>query len=255
MADRTTRIGAVVLAGGQVPPSLAHRCDYRALLKVRGRYLLAFLFDTLRAAPSIVATALVAPAAALSPLGHLPDHAVAAGDHIVENMRRGADALLDDRVTHLLFITGDIPLLTVAGVEAYLADSLRSGAALTYPIIPRAACERRFPGGRRTYVRLREDTFTGGNAIFAEAHLLDERHALIQQLYRARKNPLQLAQILGVGTVGRLLTGTLTLPYLEQVASRLLLASVRAIVTPYPELGFDVDKLDDLAAVEQALGE
>ena len=57
MADRTTRIGAVVLAGGQVPPSLAHRCDYRALLKVRGRYLLAFLFDTLRAAPSIVATA------------------------------------------------------------------------------------------------------------------------------------------------------------------------------------------------------
>ena len=248
------RIGAVVLAGGHVPSTLAHLCEHRALLQLNGRYLLEYQLAALQASSSIIGTAIVAPREALPPLAGLPGYRSAAGETIVENMQLGAKALAGEGVTHLLFITGDIPLITAEALEAYIADSLASGAALTYPIIPKPACEARFPGARRTYVRIREGIFTGGNAIFTAANLLDDKHALIQSLYAGRKDPAKLAKILGLGTVLRLLTGTLTLPYLESVASRILDAPTRAIVSPYPEIGFDVDKLDDLAAVEKALG-
>ena len=236
-----------------MPPTLAHLCTHRALLQLNGRYVLEYLLAAVQATPSIAAAAIVAPAEALDHLAALPASLVAAGETIVENMRSGAAALADHHVTHLLFITGDIPLITPEGLASYLADSLHSGAHLTYPIIPQADCERRFPGARRTYVRLREGAFTGGNAIFSTANLLDDQHALIQRLYAGRKNPIALAKILGPGAVARLLTGTLTMPYLEQVATRILAAPARAIISRYPEIGFDVDKLDDLAAVETAL--
>ncbi len=255
MSGHTSRVGAVVLAGGRVPPTLAHLCTHRALLRGNDRYLLEYLFDTLRAAPSVVATALVAPPAALVELAHLPAQQAAAGDTLVGNMRVGARILADERLTHLVFITGDIPLLTVEGVEGYLRTSLESGAALTYPIIPREVSEWRFPGARRTYVRIKEGVFTGGNAIFTTADLLDNKQALIQRLYTARKQPFQLARILGLSTVLRMLTGSLTLPYLETVATRILGAPAKAVITPYPEIGFDVDKLDDLVVVERALAE
>jgi molybdopterin-guanine dinucleotide biosynthesis protein A len=253
MAD-TQKIGAVVLAGGRVPPTLAHLCDHRALLQLNGRYVLEYLLNTLSAAPSIVATAIVAPQETLPKLADLPGRKIATGETIVDNMRRGANALLEEGATHIIFITGDIPLITVEGLEAYIADSLRSGASLTYPIIPKSASEARFPGAKRTYVKLKEDTFTGGNAIFTVANLLDDKHQLILSLFNARKDPLKLARILGLSTVFRLLTGTLSLPYLEQVATRILQASARAIISRHAEIGFDVDKLDDLAAVERAIG-
>lgn len=244
-----------MLAGGRVPPTLAHLCDHRALLRLNGRYLLDYLLETLQATPSVAACAVVADAGALPALAALPGCHVAAGESIVENMQRGAHALAGEKPTHLLFITGDIPLITPEGLEHYLRNSLASGAALTYPIIPREASEIRFPGARRTYVKLREGTFTGGNAIFTTANLLDDKAELIQGLYAARKQPVKLAKLLGPGAVLRLLTGAITLPYIEAVATRILGASARAIISPHPEIGFDVDKLDDLAAVERALAE
>jgi len=253
MTEQTPCIGAVVLAGGRVPASLAHLCRHRALLHIHGRVMVDYVADALQRAPSIRGIVTVAPAEALSELAHLPGQQLAAGDTLVTNMQLGARALDTIHPTHLLFITGDLPLITVEGIEQYIAASLASSAALTYPIIPRAASETRFPGAKRTYVRIHEGTFTGGNAICTDAHLLDDKHALIQSLYAARKQPLRLANILGWGTVWRLLLGSLTLPYLEAVATRILDAPVRAIITPYAEMGFDVDKPEDLAAVEDAL--
>ena len=253
MMTQQSRIGAVVLAGGNVPSTLTPYCTYRALLRIHGRLLLDYLLQALSRTPSVVESVIVAPQAALGELAALPGLKVEAGQSLVENMMLGARALDDCRPDHLLFVTGDIPLVTPEGLEAFISDSVASGASLTYPIIPREVSEQRFPGARRTYVRLKEGTFTGGNAIFTQMHLLDEQQVLIQRLYSARKDPLRLAGILGLGTIFHLVTGTCTLPYLEAVAHRILGAPVRAIISRTAEIGFDVDKADDLAAVENAV--
>ncbi|OPZ82597.1 MAG: hypothetical protein BWY76_02667 [bacterium ADurb.Bin429] len=102
-------------------------------------------------------------------------------------------------------------------------------------------------------MRIKDGTFTGGNAIFAAADLLNDKGALIQSLYDARKEPLKLAGILGWPTVWGMLGGTLTIVELEAVATRIMDAPIKAIITPYPEIGFDVDKPADAEAVERAL--
>lgn len=246
-------IAAIVLAGGRVPTALAPYCDHRALLCVQGRLMLDYLLETLTGVSTVADIAVVAPDAALPALAALPGRKIASGDSIVDNMRRGAAAVAGCAPTHLLFITGDIPLVTPAGVEDYLTKSVDSGASLTYPIIPREVSEARFPGAKRTYVKLNEGIFTGGNAIFATADLLQDKHALIQELYEARKQPLKLAQTLGLPTLLRFITGNLDLPFIESVGERILSAPVRAIITRYAEIGFDVDKPEDLHAVERAL--
>jgi len=255
MATNPPRIGAIILAGGGVPATLSQYCTYRALLRLNGRYLLEYLLDALRGIPSIERISLVAPAETLADLDSLPCIKVAASDTLVDNMQRGADALEDATLTHCLFITGDVPLVTAEGLSDFIRASIESTAALSYPIIPQAASERRFPGAKRTYVRLREGTFTGGNAFLTRAHLLDDKHAIIQELYLSRKNPFKLAKIFGWSVVLRLLLGILSLPYMEKVASRILSAPARAIITQHAEIGFDVDKADDLAAVERARAE
>lgn len=253
MVTQNSCIGAVILAGGNVPPTLTAFCSHRALLRVNDRLMLEYLLTTLHAVPEILDTVVVAPVDAQDELSILPGNVIATGETLVENMQRGAAALRGEQLTHLLFVTGDIPLVTAEGMSDFIHASLASGGALTYPIIPQEACEARFPGAKRTYVKIKEGTFTGGNAIFTEASLLDDKQALIQDLYMARKNPLKLAGILGWATVARMLTGSLTISYLESVATRILQAPIRAIITRHAEIGFDVDKASDLAAVEQAL--
>lgn len=252
MGNTTGEIGAVILAGGNVPATLSSYCAYRALLHVNGHLLLEYLLEALQAIPAVTRIAIVAPAETLEALAALPGEKVAASETLIDNMRRGAAALDGERITHNLFITGDVPLVTSEGIEDFLRASIDSGAALAYPIIPKAVSERRFPGARRTYVRLREGAFTGGNAILTSAHLLDDIYPIVQELYLARKNPLKLARIFGWPVFLHLLFGTLTLTYMESVAGRILQAPVRAIVTRFAEIGFDVDKAEDLAAVERA---
>lgn len=66
------RIGAVILAGGQVPSSLRQYCSSRAQLRVNNKYLLDYLLTALQSAPSIAQMVLVAPATSLEELQHLP---------------------------------------------------------------------------------------------------------------------------------------------------------------------------------------
>ena len=253
MTEVTPRIGAVVLAGGGVPPTLANLCTHRALLRLQGRYLLDFILETLLRVDLVVETALVIPEPTIAELAGLPGRKVVASDIFSENLRRGTEALADLDLTHILFTTGDIPLITAEGMGDFIRASVASDAAIIYPIIPRGACERLFPGARRTYVRIHEGIFTGGNAILTKAHVIDPIYHLIQRLYSARKDPLKLAGILGWKTVLRMLTGTLNLPYFEALGTRILGAPVRALITEHAEIGFDVDKASDLAAVERAL--
>lgn len=243
------RIGAVVLAGGPVPKSLAALCTHRALLPLGGRFIIEYILDALAGTPEICATAVVVPAEAHEALGKYVPLLVDAGDTLMVNMARGAQALAEAELTHLLFITGDIPLITPAALSSYLQESLATGADFTYPIIPSTDSEARFPGAKRTYVKIRDGVFTGGNAVFASAHFFTDKQQLIEDVYNARKAPLKLAGILGWDTLARFLAGSIDLARLEVVASRILGAPARAIISHYAELGFDVDKQEDLEAV------
>jgi len=249
-------IAAVVLAGGADRGELAAQTGiaHRPLLEVGGRPILLTVLAALRGAPSVGRIVLVGPQGVQAGAADdAVDVRVPQGETFLGSIANGLTAAPAD-AEHLLLITGDLPLITAEAVEDFVRRGVVSGAEVCYPIIPKDSCERRFPGGRRTYVRLREGTFTGGNAVLATRSFLDRSQELIRRLYAARKNPLKLAALFGLPFLFGLLTGRLTIPQLEARASAIISGRVSAIITHYPELGFDVDKMEDLKVARRVAG-
>ena len=246
-------IDAVVLAGGMDRGELAARTGvpYRPLLEVAGKPIILHVLAALGATSSIDRVALVAPEPVLEAADELMvDFRVPAGDSFLDNLLAGVGKMACEHSasppSHVLVITGDLPLITPAAIDDFVDRSLGAYADVTYPIIPKAFSERKFPEGRRTYVRLREGVFTGGNAVVMTRVFAEQSKDLIGRLYAYRKNPLKLATLFGPGFILGLVLGRLTIPALERRASAIVGARVRALVSEYPELGFDVDKLEDL---------
>jgi hypothetical protein len=216
-------------------------------LEVGGRPVAAWVVRALSGVPNLRRVVVVGP-------GDWPGaEAVEPGDSVVENLRRGVAALAGGE-EELLVAAGDAPLMTGEAVQRFVAACRAAGADFGYPVVPRWACEARFPGVRRTYVRLREGRFTGGNCFYLTPRAVPAAVAWLDRVYRARKRPAQLARLLGLGLVLRLALGRAGIAEAERAADRLLGVRTRGVVCAEdPELGVDVDDADDLALVRRLL--
>ncbi len=156
-------IAAIVLAGGVDRGEIAERTGVAH--RPGGRPILLSVLAAARGAASVGEIVLVGPepVQAAAPEDAV-DARAPAGGSLVDSIGHGL-AAAPESAEHVLLITGDLPLITGKAVEDFTRRSLEAGAEVCYPIIPKDSCERTFPDGRRTYVRLREGTFTGGNAV------------------------------------------------------------------------------------------
>jgi len=169
----------------------------------------------------------------------------------VENIRLGLEAL--DAQGPVLVASSDIPLLTAEAVDDFVARAEKLDVDLAYPIIPRAHCEARYPGMKRTYLRTADGVFTGGNLMLLRPEFVERNWEMIAEAYAARKRVFRLARMIGIGVLiraaaARLFPGLLRVSMLEKAASGML-----GVVSPHPEIGEDVDKRSDVEAVERFL--
>jgi GTP:adenosylcobinamide-phosphate guanylyltransferase len=245
-------VTAVVLAGGGAEEAFeaAAGVAHRALAEVGGRPMIATVLDALRGSRAIGRVILiggpeVAAAGAVDAL--LPS----AGG-LVENVMQGMRACGD--AGFALLVTADLPFLTTEAVDALIEAGVASGAGFCYPVIGKEENERRFPGMRRTYVRLAEGIFTGGNLFFTRPAVLLAQEERIRRAYAWRKQPWRLTFLFGPTVLWRLYRGTLTLAQLEARASQVFGVPVRALVLPYAELGADIDRPEDLEAARRLAG-
>lgn len=254
--DRDAMADALVLAGRPNTGALAAVSPepWEALIDIAGRPMVVRVVDALRQADRVARIAVVGPS---GPLGEvLPPGVlvVEAGGTLEENLRRGFAALApQDRP--VLVTACDVPLLTGATVDAFLAACAERPAAFHYPIVERAACEARFPGVRRTYAALREGTFTGGNIFLVAPSVVGPLLDLLERFYAARKSPLRLAWLLGPGILVKFLLRRASIGDVERLFVRLTGQVGRAVIFPHPEVGVDVDKPDDLDLVRRLLAE
>ncbi len=222
------------------------------MIPIAGKSMLQWVTDALRGAPSVGRIAAVGEVSADG-----LDLVVEGGESMVENIRRGIEALKAEGA--VLVVSSDIPLLRPEAVEDFLDRATKLDADLAYPIIPRAHCEKRYPGIKRTYLRTGDGVFTGGNLMLVRPEFVARNWRTIAAAHAARKHVLLLARMIGIGVLvrviaARLFPGLLRISMLEKAAGRMLDARVAAVVSPYPEIGEDVDKPSDLEAVERFLG-
>ncbi|MDW8052523.1 MAG: nucleotidyltransferase family protein [Armatimonadota bacterium] len=242
---------AVVLAGGELDAEWQARANARSRAEVVVGDAPMYL-HVVRALRGVEAIRHILV------IGHAPPGegytVLPAGANLLENVRRGLEHSPTDSV---LFTTVDLPFLTAESVRFFLEQSVASGAALTYAVVPAALCRERFPLLKRTTVCLREGELTGGNLFWARRAVALQHLHRLEALYHARKQPARLALQVGVGLLIRFVLAQLISPRLlslqdiERRVERILHTPVKAIITPYPEVGTDVDRLEHWLAVHQ----
>lgn len=176
------------------------------------------------------------------------------GDSMIDNIRIGVTSL--EARGKVLLVTSDIPLIDGVAIRDFLERCHGNGQAdLYYPIVSKEVNERDYPGVRRTYVRLQEGVFTGGNLILLESAIVDSCPELLGRAIALRKQPLQLARLLGGRCFARLVCSKLSIDEIEARVERMLGFRGRAVVSEYAEVGIDVDKPSDLELAQRILAE
>ncbi|WP_207644719.1 nucleotidyltransferase family protein [Caloranaerobacter ferrireducens] len=170
---------------------------------------------------------------------------------IIDNVIAGVDYFKEDSM--ILISTCDIPLLTGEAVYDFVKKSLESKADVCYPIIEKSICLEKYPEAVRTYAKLKDGYFTGGNLILINPKVLDRCIIKAKQMIEYRKNPVKMSKVLGFTFLLKLVVGRLTIESAEKRVSKILRLKPKAIITSYPEIGNDVDKPEDLNMAEKYL--
>ncbi len=244
---------AIVLAGGR-DPDLEAGIPNKAFIQIDGRPLVAFVVEALRGSRGIGQIAVAGPSTELSqcfPSGILivPDQ-----NTIMENILAATRSLGSSTPT--LVVGADIPLLTGRVIEEFLSICAQTPADVYYPVVPQVEMETRFPGVRKTYVRVIEGALCGGSVLFLNPEVLVRLRPFVERILAARKQPWVLAQIFGWSIVLKLAAGRLSIDELVGKTTELTGLTVKPVIVPLPELALDVDsgKPENLQLIQAALG-
>lgn len=237
-------IDAIILAGGNAD-GLAESVSCKGIVPIRGRPMVEYVIDAVRASERIREIAVVLPDPGQSEWQGKVGKVVVNYGSVVDNFLSAADAL-SGHADRILALSGDVPLLTPQAIDNYLAACEPFDADLYYPIVRRADVERKFPGTQRTYMHLHDGVFTGGNIGLLNPAAISANRDLMESVFNSRKSPLKLVRILGLSFIFKFLLRRLTVAELEDKVSEIIGGKGRAVVVEYPEIGFDVDKPADL---------
>ncbi|MDR5682891.1 MAG: nucleotidyltransferase family protein [Armatimonadota bacterium] len=246
-------LDAVVMAGGGREDALPEGVANKAFLPVGSRPMVEWVLRALRAAPEVRRIGLVAPAPLPDAVASLCDRWIPERGELIHNVVEGLAAFPE--AEWILLCGGDLPLLTPAAVSAFVAAALDRGGDFGYGIVRREEVESKFPGARKTFVRVREGSFTGGSLIVVRPSAVTRIRPLIEQAIEARKNPAKLASLFGAKYVMKYAMGQLSVADVERRLHELTGLRGHAVVCAYPEIALDVDvgKPDNLAVAESVL--
>ncbi|MGD2050097.1 MAG: NTP transferase domain-containing protein [Chloroflexota bacterium] len=176
--------------------------------------------------------------------GSLIDNGMAAIDWIESNWPESG---------HILFSTSDIPAIHGPVVDRFVTSCDPLDRSLYYPFVTKETLDARFPGSKRTFVRLGDWRVAGGDMIVSRSELARERRDLMESLVHGRKRPWKIAQIVGLGTLLKLFFNLLDLDEVEKTASRVIGQPVKVLVSTDAELAMDVDKPHQLELLREVL--
>jgi GTP:adenosylcobinamide-phosphate guanylyltransferase len=239
---------AVVIAGGKPAPGEPLYPDtqgkYKALLDIAGKPMIQWVLDALSGSKCVEKIILVglepdAGPTSAKPIIYLPDQ-----HGMLENIRSGVLKALEinPKSYHILTVSSDIPGITPEIVDWVADTAMQTDHDVYYNVITRQTMEGRYPGSRRSFVRLKDIEVCGGDLNVIRSTTIISHEDLVKRLVDARKSALKQAALLGFDTLFMLLFHLVTLKRAEEIASQRLGVKGRAVVCPYAEVGMDVDK-------------
>lgn len=242
-------MNTVILAGGswvnEEEPS-------KALVKLKNRPMIHYVIDALKAADEVDKIMVIGNVDSLKPLiAHQVDLLVQDRGSIIDNVLEAVKYFIEDE--HLLIATADIPLLKATNVSGFLKAALRQPVDIFYPIVEKGLCEGMYPDLKRTYVTLKEGTFTGGNLFVVSPGAIEKIEKMARAVVRHRKDPLKMCKLLGIRFVFKLLMKRLSLCELEAYLYNKFHLRGKAYISHSPEICHDLDHPEDKIKIENYL--
>jgi len=243
---------AVVLAARPNTGKLAETSSepLEANIEIAGRPMVSYVLSSLLDLPEISRVLLVGPQDGLSRYRGDRVDIIEPAEDLFANVKLG---LSRAETEFVLVSSSDIPLITAAIVKDFIATCLASGADFCYPISRKEDCEAKYPGVKRTYVKVKDGVFTGGNLFFVRKSIVERAWPTAERMIALRKSPLKMASLLGAGLLLKVVLGVAGVKEIEDRVASLLSIRPKAIVGAPPEIGVDVDKPSDLELCRRVL--
>lgn len=233
------KMNAVILAGSTGEEKLPDK----ALIKIKGKYMISYVIDALKDSGKIDKISVVGHKDNMDNIPGI-DILIEQGKSMAENIVKGVEPFKNDR--RILILTCDIPMLTKEAVIDFVEQSEIQDADLCYPIVKQEDNEKKFPDAKRTYAKIKDGTFTGGNIFYINPAIIESCIIAANQFISYRKKPWKLGQLLGLKILILFLFRRVTINQLEKKVSELFNIKAKAIISHYPEIGNDVDKNEDV---------
>jgi molybdopterin-guanine dinucleotide biosynthesis protein A len=245
-------LNAVVLAGDKENGGKNALPSQKAFVEINNRPMLAYVLDTLMSVQTVGQVAVVGPKDKLeSKIARRDVLFIDGRGSMFQNLTKAVEQF--ENKGQVLVLTCDIPMVTREAVEDFIEQTKAIKADFYYPIVSREDNDKKYPGVSRTYVKLKDGTFTGGNLFLINAEIINKFSGVAERVLSNRKKPWRLAKILGWGFVVKFALGNLVISELEATVSKLFGIKAKAVISHYPEIGTDVDKPSDLVIATRFL--
>lgn len=249
----------ILLAGDRPGDPLAEIAPRKrkALLPLRGRPMVLYVLETLRASPIVGEIMVVANnVAALETNADVTAFAHARPLRFLEGAGGPAAGVLKACETlsgPVLVTTADNPLLSPATLADFCARAAADRADVVVGLAREKDIRKAFPNPRRTFLKLRGGAVSGCNLFAGSAEALARSARGWVDVESKRKRPLAFVAHFGLPTLLRALTGMLSLQNALDAVSHTLGARAGAIMLDDPAAAMDVDRLEHVALAESLL--
>lgn len=251
---------AVILAGGINSGELRKFAPYdnEALIVIGECPMICYVYRAVKQSPRIRNVIISHPNDALRELFKKEEGVIftPSGEDAIDSFGRALETVGAENFTsHLVVLPTDIPFLTTEALDDFISRCEETEADFYYSIVDRKTNEARFPQVVRTYVKIADGVFTGGNLFMIKTGVVPYSLDMGKKLIANRKKPVAQARLFGLGLLLRYIFGRLSIEDVEKRFEKVLGIKGRAVISPYAEVGVDVDKPSDLKLAEQFLGQ
>ncbi len=244
---------AIILAGGiptsEDPLYLASNGQSKALIDIAGKPMVQWVVDALDGAKSVDRIIIVGLPADVNLRTSMPIDFLPESEGMLANLTAGVEHLrsIDPSIQQVLLLTCDIPTITPEMVD-WRVQGADPDSDLEYSVIKKETMDARFPAASRSYVRLKDVEVCGGDMNVIHVRLVEDT-TFWERMVAARKSPFRQAALLGFDLLFLMLIRRITInDAVKRVSNRLGLKG-RAVISPYAEIGMDIDKPQQLELV------
>jgi len=134
-------------------------------------------------------------------------------------------------------------------LDEFIQHCLMTDADFYYSIGKESVIKAIYPEVVRTYVRAKDDGYTGANVYFVNKKGFSADEEILAKIDFYRKTPWKYIKLLGWRPLLKFAFKRITLEEVEARASEIIGCRFKLIPMPFPECGIDVDKVSDLRFV------